>query len=140
MGEARQMMDRVTDALVRGDWESVAGCYADDAVAVTPDLGEIKGPQNIVDYLRTFAAAMPDLRWEGAYSNEAGNTAYDEGFVCGTHTEPLVLPNGDTIPATGRALRVRECDAATVEGGKITSHRFYYDEMEFLSQLGLSAQ
>jgi hypothetical protein len=32
---------------------------------------------------------------------------------------------------------VRGCDVATVEGGLITSHRIYFDQMEFLGQLGL---
>ena len=140
MGEARQAMDRVTDAIVRGDWEGVAACYADDAVAVTPDLGEIKGGENIADYVRTFGAAMPDLRWESVYSYEAEDAAYDEGFVCGTFTEPLVLPDGSTIPPTGKALRLRECDAVTVAGGRITSHRFYYDQLDMFEQLGVSPQ
>lgn len=34
-------------------------------------------------------------------------------------------------------MRFRECDAVTVEGGLITSHRFYYDQMDVLGQLGL---
>jgi hypothetical protein len=29
------------------------------------------------------------------------------------------------------------CDIATVENGVITRHRFYYDQMDFLGQLGL---
>ena len=140
MGEAREAMDRVTDAIVRGDWEGVAACYSEDAVAVTPDMGEIKGAEDIADYLRTFGAAIPDLRWEGVFSYEAGDTAYDEGFVCGTFTEPLVLPDGNTIAPTGKALRLRECDAATVAGGRITSHRFYFDQLDVFQQLGVSPQ
>ncbi|MDQ4019216.1 MAG: ester cyclase, partial [Actinomycetota bacterium] len=50
---------------------------------------------------------------------------------------PLQMPDGETIPATGKQIRVRGCDVATVENGRITSHRFYFDQMEFLSQLGL---
>jgi hypothetical protein len=32
---------------------------------------------------------------------------------------------------------MRSCDVAEVEGGLITSHRFYFDQMDFLGQLGL---
>jgi hypothetical protein len=32
---------------------------------------------------------------------------------------------------------VRSCDIARVEGGLITTHHFYFDQMEFLGQLGL---
>ena len=49
-------------------------------------------------------------------------------------------PNGETIPGTGKRVRARECDAATVVNGVVTSHRFYYDMMNWLEQLGLAAQ
>jgi hypothetical protein len=57
--------------------------------------------------------------------------------MVGTNTGPLVLPTGESMPATGRAVRLRACDAATVENGVVTSHRFYFDQAEFLGQLGL---
>ena len=39
VGEAREVMDRVTDAILRGDLEALKGLYAQDAVAETPDHG-----------------------------------------------------------------------------------------------------
>jgi ketosteroid isomerase-like protein len=63
--------------------------------------------------------------------------AIDEGFVVGTNTGPLALPTGRTLPPTGRQVRVRSCDVATVEDGLITSHRAYFDQLELLGQLGL---
>lgn len=137
MGEAREVMDRLTKAVENADWAALSRCYAADAVAVTPDAGEIKGREQIVGFFRTYVDAMPGLHWEPLHSHEAGNTAIDEGFVCGTHTEPLVLPNGETVPPTGKSVRVRETDVVTVEDGLVTSHRFYYDQMEVLGQLGL---
>jgi ketosteroid isomerase-like protein len=44
------------------------------------------------------------------------------------------------MSATGNRVRLRSCDAATVEDGLVTSHRFYYDQMEFLRQLGLTPE
>ena len=49
-------------------------------------------------------------------------------------------PNGETIPATGRRVRARECDVATVESGVVTSHRFYFDVQDWLTQLGLAPE
>jgi ketosteroid isomerase-like protein len=43
MGEAREVMDRVTDAILKGDLEALKGLYAQDAVAETPDQGTITG-------------------------------------------------------------------------------------------------
>jgi ketosteroid isomerase-like protein len=49
-------------------------------------------------------------------------------------------PNGETIPATGRRVRARECDVATVQNGVVTSHRFYFDTLDWLTQLGLAPE
>jgi hypothetical protein len=40
-------------------------------------------------------------------------------------------------PPTGKQIRMRSCDIAHVERGLITTHHFYFDQMEFLGQLGL---
>jgi ketosteroid isomerase-like protein len=140
MGEAREVMDRVTESAFSGDIEVLRECYADDAIAVTPDAGELRGREEITNWLRQFTEAVPDARWESLHKHEAGNTAIDEGYVAGTNTGPLQMPTGETLPPTGKRVRVRGCDAATVEGGRITSHRFYYDQMEFLGQLGLASE
>jgi steroid delta-isomerase-like uncharacterized protein len=138
MGEAREVMDRLTAAAFETkDFSAAAECYADDAVAVTPDQSEITGREAITDYLRELADPFPDLRYEYEAKHEAGNVAIDEWYTTGTNSEPLPMPTGETIPATGKQIRVRGCDVATVEGGLITSHRIYFDQMEFLGQLGL---
>ncbi len=138
MGEAREIMDRITGAMMSQDFEALSGMYAAEAVAITPDQGEIRGREQIVRYLKEFVGAFPDLRFESLHAHESGNTAIDEGFVVGTHTQPLPTPDGESIPPTGRQIRVRSVDVATVEEGAVTSHRFYFDQMEFLGQLGLT--
>ena len=138
MGEARDAMDRVTDAFFSNEWDTAAKLYAPDAVAVTPDRGEVTGKDNIVAWSRELVETFPDARYEPVNEYESGNTAIDEGYFAGTNTGPLQGPTGETIPATGKSVRVRACDIATVENGVITSHRFYFDQMDFLGQLGLT--
>jgi ketosteroid isomerase-like protein len=136
--EAREVMDRLTTAVfTTRDLKAATECYTDDALAVTPDQGEITGRQHIAEYLQQFVDAFPDIRYEHLHKHESGNVAIDEGHVIGTNTAPLPLPSGETLPATGKQVRVRGCDIATVEGGLVTQHRFYFDQMEFLGQLGL---
>src|SRR5687767_5637137 len=102
MGEAREVMDRLTAAVSETkDFKAAAECYATDAVAVTPDQGEITGRERIVDYLRQFSDVFPDIQYEYLDKHESGNVAIDEGYVTGTHTEPLPMPSGESIPATG---------------------------------------
>jgi ketosteroid isomerase-like protein len=137
MGEARDIMDRVTQAAMSGDVETLRGLYAEEAVIETPDQGTITGRDAIVEWISGFQKAFPDLTYEPLSEYEIGNTAIDEGAISGTHTGPLEAPTGETVPPTGKRVRVRETDLATVENGKVTSHRFYFDQMEFLAQLGL---
>jgi steroid delta-isomerase-like uncharacterized protein len=138
MGEAREVLDRITDAVMRGDQEALKALYAPDAVVETPDRGTIRGRDEIAAYLAGFGAAFPDATYEPLHKNEADGTAIDEGYFIGTNTGPMTGPNGETIPATRKRVRARECDVATVENGVVTSHRSYFDMMDWLEQLGLA--
>lgn len=137
MSEAREVMDRVTAAVMSGDSDALKALYAPDAVAETPDQGTIRGRDQIAAYMGEFATAFPDASWEELYKHETSDTAIDEGYFVGTNTGPMTGPNGETIPATGRRVRARECDVATVENGVVTSHRFYFDMQDWLTQIGL---
>jgi ketosteroid isomerase-like protein len=136
MGEAREVMDRVTEKIFSNDREGLSQVYAEDAVAETPDQGTVSGREGVLDWALEFLVAFPDASYEPGREHEAGDTAIDEGYFVGTNTGPLKTPEGE-IPATGKSVRVRACDLATVENGQVTSHRFYFDQMEFLTQLGL---
>ena len=138
MGEAREVMDRLTDALTtHPDLKVIAELYAEDAVAQTPDEGEIRGRDNIVEYWRQMTDAVPEATFESLHAYEAGDTAIDEGFFSGRNTGPIQLPTGETLPATQKEVRIRGVDIATVKDGRIVDYRLYFDEMEFLGQLGL---
>ena len=137
VGQAREVMDGITEAAFSNDEQRLTALYAADAVAETPDQGKISGRDGIAAWFAGFATAFPDASWESLHKHECGNTAIDEGYVVGTNTGPLKAPTGETIPPTGRRVRVRGCDAATVEDGVVTSHRFYFDQMDLLGQLGL---
>lgn len=94
MGQAREVMDRLTTAVTARDKETQAACYSADAVAVTPEEGELVGPEAISNYLSQFGESFPDISYEYAEKHEAGNVAIDVGFVVGTNTGPLPLPSG----------------------------------------------
>ena len=136
MGQAREVMDRITDAILKGDSEALKALYAQDAVAETPDQGTITGRDQIAAYLAEFGTAFPDAAWEDQYKHEVGDTAIDEGYFVGTNTGSMTGPNGETIPATAGVCGASECDVATVENGVVTSHRFYFDMQGWLTQSG----
>ena len=138
MGKARDAIDRMTTALIAKDLKTVAECYGDYAVAVTPDQGELSGRADIVKYFEELLSAFPDVSYDYLAKHESGNVAIDEGYFTGTNEGDLAGPGGASIPATGKQVRVRECDVVTVDDdGLIQQHRFYFDQLEFLGQLGL---
>ncbi|MEV0171019.1 nuclear transport factor 2 family protein [Streptomyces sp. NPDC050803] len=138
MGQARELMDRLTEAVTAApDIKALAELFAEDAVAVTPDGGELRGRDAIVEYWQQMTDAVPDGTFEPVAAYEVGDTAIDEGFFSGRNTGPIPLPSGETLPATQRDVRIRGVDLATVADGRIVSYRLYFDQMEFLGQLGL---
>ena len=135
---ARALMDEMTEtAMVRHDAEGLRSLYSADCVIETPDAGTLHGRDGLVTWFSQFLKAFPDAAWESSYTHESGNVAIDEGFVVGTNTGPLGTPKGEELAPTGKRIRIRGCDVATVENGLITSHRFYFDQIELLSQLGI---
>ncbi|MEU8523697.1 nuclear transport factor 2 family protein [Streptomyces sp. NBC_01216] len=138
MGEARAVMDRFTEAVTTNpDLKVVADLFAVNAVALTPDAGELHGREAIVAYWRTMTEAVPGARFTSSESYEIGDTAIDEGVYTGRNTGPIRLPDGETIPATGKEVEIRGVDIAQVADGRIVSYRLYFDQLEFLSGLGL---
>ena len=135
MAEAREISDRYTDAINAHDAEAIGALYADDGVLSDP-AGEFRGLEAIVQYWESFFTAFPDLSGRDEFKAESGDTAINEWSASGTHSGPLETPEG-TIPATGKQATLRGCDAITVRDGRITSHRVYYDQLAFMTQLGL---
>ena len=137
MGQAREVMDRLTEAVTtKADLNVLAELFAEDAVAITPD-GEFRGRDNIIRWWRQMTEAMPEASYEPEHMYEAGDTAIDEGFFSGRNTGPIQLPTGETLPPTDKEVRIHGADMATVQDGRIVSYRVYFDQMEFLEQLGL---
>lgn len=138
MGEARDLMDQLTKvALEARDIEGAGRFFAADVIAVTPDLGQIQGRERLTNYMRQFLEAFPDVGYESVHAFESGNAAIDIGYYIGTHTGPLVLPSGESVPATGRTIKLRSCEVGIVEDGLIAQYEFYFDQLEMIGQLGL---
>jgi ketosteroid isomerase-like protein len=98
---------------------------------VTPDQGEITGREGTTEYFRQLLDTFTDTQFEHIAKYESGNVAIDEGYFIGTNTGDLQMPGGESMPATGRQLRVRDCDVMVVEDGLIREHRFYCDQWSF---------
>lgn len=137
MGQPRELMDRATEAVLDGDLELLRDIYAPDVVATTPDEGELHGIDRFIEWNRTFVGSFTDRRFDMLSACETTDCAIDQGDFIGTHTAPLLMPDGQTVPPTGKQIRVRAADVAVVKDGRIVRHDFYFDQLDMLVQLGL---
>jgi predicted ester cyclase len=141
MGQARELLDRMTEfAVEQHDVERAMDLYADDAVVSTPDVGELRGRDRIAEYWHGFIDGFPDAHFETISKLEGDGKAVDEGYFVGTNSGALKSLDGETIQPTGKHVKLRSCDIATVRDGKIVEHHLYFDEGEFMRQLGLTNQ
>ena len=102
----------------------------------TNPLGAVPVPEGVRAMLQSYVTAFPDNRFEITNVIESGEQVVLEGDYVGTHNGPLPLPNGQSIPATGRVVRSPFVTIFRVREGRIVSHRSYWDLAGFLRQLG----
>jgi ketosteroid isomerase-like protein len=130
-------MDQGTQAVLAGDLDRLREIYAPDVELTTPDAGALHGIDAALEWNRTFVNAFTDRDYHSERALETDECAIDQGEFIGTHTQPLELPDGTSVPPTGKQIRMRSTDIATVSDGRIVRHDFYFDQLEMLNQLGL---
>lgn len=120
------------------DWDATVACMADgyvyDEVATHRRL-EGSGPT--VEALKSWATAFPDSQATIHSAHVAGTTVILELTWKGTHTGPMMSPQGE-IPATNKSIDMRAISVHVMEGTKIKEQRHYFDMMTMMTPLGLA--
>ena len=109
--------------------------WSNDAEIVAPGA-RFKGRENVLGFLGAFQEAFPDGRLDLKRLLVDGSFAAAEGTFIGTHNGVLHSPAGD-IPATGKPVEFRWASAYEVREQEMLSEHLYFDQMDFLGQLGL---
>lgn len=135
MSEATRLAEGHVQAFNDRAWHRGSDLYAPDLTVVEPG-GTSTGIDPFLQHAKGFVTALPDSRMEVTAVIESGNRVVVEGVYAGTHTGPLVTPQGE-VPGTGRSLSLPLCDVFEVAAGRITGIHVYYDQMSFAAQLGL---
>jgi steroid delta-isomerase-like uncharacterized protein len=104
--------------------------YAPNVVLHT--VPEIKGAANAKAYYANYVTGFSNREFIVKETFAQGNKLTKYWIFKGKHT-------GDFfgIPATGKTINVEGCTIATIVNGKITEERDFFDNLEFLRQLGL---
>ncbi|MDT7685743.1 MAG: hypothetical protein QOG57_6053 [Pseudonocardiales bacterium] len=137
--DALQLIEQTTTTWNNRDRDGYFACYAEDCEITAPGFVG-KGHQGVAEFWSAYMDAFPDNRIVLATTvGGQSDTAAEEGSLEGTHTGPLTGADGTTIAPTGNRVDSRFVGFHTERDGKISSTRFYFDQLDFLGQLGLTA-
>ncbi len=131
----RLVRDVLSEGVNKGDLEvfrtHLAPDYARHSQATT-DMPEIRGIEQMLEFLRVNFAAFPDWHEEiELILGEGARVAYITTGTA-THTGPL----GD-IPPTGKRVEVTNYVVQRIEDGKIAETWIGWDNLAVMNQLGL---
>jgi len=93
------------------------------------------GPDQVMEVVRVFWEALPDGRIVTKNSFSAGDTVVAEGSLTGTHSGPFRSPGGE-VPPSGNKVDLRYATIKRFEGDKLVSEHLYFDQLEFMQQIG----
>jgi len=134
MNQSIEAAERHVAAFNRHDPAAHSANETPDIEWTQPGLS-VQGSDAVADLQRTLWTALPDARVEVVRRLAADDVVMTEAVLTGTQTGPLVTPQG-TLPATGRPVELGYVTVQRVRDGRIASERIYYDQLEFLAQLG----
>jgi len=118
MGRNRELLDRAVAVYNAGDLDGYVELYTDDAVLATPE-GTFKGKGELRQRFARELTALSDINFTVASYVEQGDMFADEFVFAGTHTGPLVLPDGNKLPATGRRVEINGMEMVQVRDGRM---------------------
>jgi steroid delta-isomerase-like uncharacterized protein len=104
--------------------------YSDNAVLHT--VPEIKGKANCAAYYKNYVTGFSNRQFIVKEVLASGNKLVKYWQFKGKHTGVFF-----GIPATNKDVDVIGCTIATIENGKVTEEQDFFDNLEFLQQLGL---
>lgn len=139
MQRYRKVLDRYVELYNAGDLDGVMALYAEDATQRMPD-GTFEGRGKIRDRLAQELHAFSDLAHRVVSYVEGGDAFADEWVFVGTHTGPVILPDGTEVPATGKRIEVPGMELVVMRDGRIVANNLYYDNLAVAVQLGLLPQ
>ena len=121
--------------MAKGDLDKAP--YAEDAETSDP-TGKFKGKNAILASFKAWKTAFPQGTAEVTNQIALGDQVTSEILYKATHTGPLVSATG-TVPPTNKPVVLKVMQISSFRNGLIQRERSYYDQTDFMNQLGISA-
>jgi steroid delta-isomerase-like uncharacterized protein len=120
----------IEEAYSRGDLGVVDEVAANDLLIHAPSQ-EIRGREGAKQFITMLRTAFPDLRFTVEDQIAEGDMVVTRWTARGTHKGQF-----QSVPATGREIRLAGTDIDRIRGGKVVECWAHLDELGLMQQLG----
>ena len=111
--------------------------YAEDCVSVDPNGTSYEGRATNLENDQKWGSMMSDFNFNYANTVESGNSAVVEMEVTATMTGEMPMPDGSSIPPSGKTHTFKTCMIIDWNNGQIKKQRIYADFMSFMAGFGI---
>jgi hypothetical protein len=126
------------NAFTNQDWEAFHRSHAEDIVVHWPDGRVTEGFDVHIQDLQAMFVYMPDTRiLEHPIRIGSGPWTAVMGYMEGTFSQPMPLPDGTFIPPTQRSYRIAMATIGHWTDGVMDEEWLFWDNQSFMSQIGL---
>lgn len=119
-------------------WDRLSESHADTIVVTWPDGRETTGIERHIEDLKAMFVFAPNTSIkEHPFRVCSGDYTAVMGVMTGTFSQPMPTPDGATIPPTGESFRLSMATFAHWQGNTMVHEWLFWDNHEFLRQIGL---
>ena len=123
-------------------WQDLHRSHSKDVLVHWPDGHTTKGLERHIEDLKVMFTFAPDnriLEHPVRFGTADGEWTAVTGWLEGTFSKPMALPDGKSIPPTGKSYRI---PMATIghwgKDGIMFEEYLFWDNAEFMKQIGLA--
>lgn len=135
MADSLELARRYDEAFNAQDAEARKRLESADVEVVMPGGMTLRGPDQVIQVVQAFWQALPDGKIMRESEFATGDVVVAEGTLAGTHKGPFRSPAGE-VPPSGNKVTLRYATVKRFGDGKLVSEHLYFDQLEFLQQIG----
>jgi hypothetical protein len=119
-------------------WTRMHESHADNIKVVMPDGSITTKLDDHIQNIKWVFSFAPDTRiLEHPIRFGSGKYTAVTGYMLGTFTKPMYLPNGAVVQPTGKSYKLTMCTIGVWENGVMIEEQLFWDNQSFFKQLGL---
>ncbi|BDT69538.1 hypothetical protein os1_37290 [Comamonadaceae bacterium OS-1] len=129
------------DVFSNQKWDRLRESHAKDIVVTWPDGHETRGIDKHIDDLKAMFVFAPDIAIKThPIRFGSGTWTTVTGVMTGTFTQPMPLPDGKSIPPTGKRFAIGMATIGHWKNGTMDHEWLFWDNQDFMNQLGLGGK